>query len=377
MPSKRGNSEGSLTKRPDGRWEARITLSDGSRKSFYAKTRQEAARRLAAAMRDRDQGLPITGERQTVTQFLSVWLETIKPTVGVATWKRYEEIVRIHLAPSIGAHSLAKLSPQSVQTLYSAKLEAGLSTTTVHHIHAVLHLALESAVSLDLVARNVSERVTVPKMGRHEMEVLSPEQSRTLLTAINGDELEALYVLALTTGMRQGELLALKWRDIDLDTGWLRIHTTVRKLHGRFIYAPPKTKRSRRAVALTAMAVESLKQHRVRQARAKALVGPAWQENDLVFADAVGGPLEGRHMLRHYFRPLLERAGLPSIRFHDLRHTTATLLLAQGVHPKVVSEMLGHTTIGITLDTYSHVLPQMQRDAATTLDRLLSRDEQE
>lgn len=125
------------------------------------------------------------------------------------------------------------------------------------------------------------------------------------------------------------------------------------------------------------MAVESLKQHAARQAKSRALVGPAWQENDLVFADAVGGPLEGRHALRHYFRPLLECAGLPRIRFHDLRHTRATLLLAQAVHPKVVSEMLGHTTIGITLDTYSHVLPQMQCDAATTLDRLLSRDAQE
>jgi integrase len=312
-----------------------------------------------------------------VAQFLLGWLETIKPTVGVVTWKRYEEIVRLHLIPSIGSHSLGRLSPQSVQTLYAAKLEAGLSTTTVHHIHAALHLALESAVSLDLVTRNVSERVTAPKMRRHEMEVLSPEQSRMLLNAISGDELEALYVLALTTGMRQGELLALKWRDIDLDAGWLRIHSTVRKLRGAFIYAPPKTKRSRRAVALTAMAVESLKQHRIRQARAKALVGPAWQENDLVFTDTVGGPLEGRHLLRHHFRPLLQRAGLPPSRFHDLRHTTATLLLAQGVHPKVVSEMLGHTTIGITLDTYSHVLPQMQREAATTLDRLLNRDEPE
>jgi integrase len=375
MPSKRGNSEGSLTKRADGRWEARISLSDGTRKSFYAKTRQEAARRLAEAMRDRDRGLPITGERQTVAQFLSVWLETIRPTVGVGTWKRYEEIVRLHLIPAIGAHSLAKLSPQNVQALYAAKLEAGLSTTTVHHIHAALHLALESAVSLDLVARNVTDRVTAPKMRRHEMEVLSPKQSRTLLNAISGDELEALYVLALTTGMRQGELLALKWRDIDLDAEWLRIHATVRKLRGAFIYAPPKTKRSRRGVALTTMAIEALKRHGVRQAEAKAIVGPAWQDNDLVFADAVGGPLEGRHVLRHYFRPLLQAAGLPPIRFHDLRHTTATLLLAQGIHPKVVSEMLGHTTIGITLDTYSHVLPEMQREAATSLDQLLSQEE--
>jgi integrase len=375
MPTKRGNSEGSLTKRPDGRWEARISLPDGTRKSYYTKTRQEAARRLAEAMRARDQGLPITGERQTVAQYLSAWLDTIKPTVGVGTWKRYEEIVRLHLIPAIGSQSLAKLSPQSVQALYAAKLEAGLSTTTVHHIHAALHLALESAVSLDLVARNVTNRVTAPKMRRHEMDVLSPQQSRVLLAAISGDELEALYVLALTTGMRQGELLALKWHDIDLGAGWLRIHATVRKLRGVFIYAPPKTKRSRRGVALTTKAIEALKRHKEHQEQAKVLVGPAWKDGDLVFADAVGGPLEGRHVLRHYFRPLLQRAGLPPIRFHDLRHTTATLLLAQGIHPKVVSEMLGHTTIGITLDTYSHVLPEMQREAATSLDRLLNQEE--
>lgn len=374
MSKKRGNSEGSIVKRPDGRWEARLTLPDGRRKSFYAKTRQEAARRLAEAVRDRDRGLPIAGERQTVAQFLATWLDIIKPTIGVSTWKRYEEIVRLHLAPKLGMHSLAKLTPQHVQALYASKLETGLSSTTVHHIHAALHVALESAVSLDLVARNVADRVTPPQMRRHEMAVLSPWQSRALLGAIASDEFEALYVLALTAGMRQGELLALRWRDLDLDAGWLHIHVTVRKLRGQFIYAPPKTKRSRRAVALTSLAVAALQRHRVRQAEAKTMVGPAWQDNDLVFVDAVGGPLDGKHLLRHYFRPLLQRAGLPAIRFHDLRHTTATLLLAQGIHPKVVSEMLGHTTIGITLDTYSHVLPEMQREAASSLERLLSQE---
>ena len=208
-------------------------------------------------------------------------------------------------------------------------------------------------------------------MRRYEVAVLSPEQSRALLAAISADELEALYVLALTTGMRQGELLALKWRDLDLDGGQLHVRTTVRKLRGQFLYAPPKTKRSRRAVALTSMAVEALERHRLRQAEMQSAAGSAWQEHDLVFSDALGCPLEGRYVLRHHFRPLLRRAGLPVIRFHDLRHTTATLLLAQGVHPKVVSEMLGHTTIGITLDIYSHVLPEMQREAAHTLDLLL------
>jgi len=166
MGAKRGNSEGSIVKSPDGRWEARITLPEGKRKSFYAKTRQEAARRLAEALRDRDRGLPVLGERQTVAQFLAEWRNIVKPSVGVGTWKTYEEIVRLHLTPVLGAYSLAKLTPQHVQALYSAKLEAGLSPTTVHHIHATLHAALELAVSLDLVVRNVADRVTPPKMRR-------------------------------------------------------------------------------------------------------------------------------------------------------------------------------------------------------------------
>src|SRR5262249_10221828 len=157
MPTKRGNSEGSITRRPDGRWEARITLEGGKRKSFYAKTRQEAARRLAEALRDRDRGLPIVGERQTLAQFLASWLHIVKPTLAPRTWRWYEEIVRVHLSPALGQLALSKVTPQQVQSFYAIKLDAGLSTTTVHHIHATLHRALESAVSLDLVARNVAD----------------------------------------------------------------------------------------------------------------------------------------------------------------------------------------------------------------------------
>jgi integrase len=310
-----------------------------------------------------------------MAQFLTSWLGIVKPTVGVGTWKWHEEIVRLHLVPAFGTLAIGKLSPQQVQTLYANKLNAGLSTTTVRHIHAVLHRALETAVALDLVTRNVADRAKAPRMRRHEMEALTPEQSRALLQAVAVDPLEALYVLAITTGMRQGELLGLKWRDVDLDAAWLRIRETVRKLHGEFVFTPPKTERSRRGVALTSMAVAALRRHQVRQEEAKATAGLAWQVNDFVFPDTIGGPMEGRHVLRHYFRPMLRSAGLPPIRFHDLRHTTATLLLGQGIHPKVVAEMLGHTTIGITLDTYSHVLPEMQREATRVLDRLLSPDE--
>jgi integrase len=218
MAGRRGNKEGSLRKRPDGRWEARITLSDGSRKSFYGTTRQGAAKLLAAAVRDQNVGLPIVGEKQTLEQFLVHRLEVVKPSIKPRTHRLYEMFVRVHIVPALGATVLSRLSPQQVQTFYTGRLEAGLSSTSVRHIHNMLHRALDAALRLGLVQRNVSELIDPPRMRHYEMTVFSPEQVRMFLATARNDRYYALYVLALTTGMRQGELLALKWRDVDLDT---------------------------------------------------------------------------------------------------------------------------------------------------------------
>jgi integrase len=311
------------------------------------------------------------GEKQTLGQYLASWLKMIEPTIDPRTFVRYEILVRVHIVPKLGNTSLAKLGPQQVQTLYAEKLAEGLARATVVMIHAVLHRALETAVRMDLVLRNVAKRSDVPKKRSVAMQVLTPEQVSTFLVAIVESRFEALYVLAVTTGMRQGELLALKWDSIDLDRATLEVRATVKKVYGKFIFTVPKTERSRRKVALTTLAVEALRRHRAKQHAERLVLGPAWHDEGLVFPNKIGKVMDRIDLVRRDYLPLLAQAGLPSLRFHDLRHTAATMLLRQGIHPKVVSELLGHSQIAITLDTYSHVLPDMQREATVALDRLL------
>jgi integrase len=237
--------------------------------------------------------------------------------------------------------------------------------------HAELHRALRAALRLGLVQRNVTELVDAPRMVRHDMDTFSPEEARRLLATARGDRFEALYVLALSTGMRQGELLALRWRDADLAAGTLRVTSTLQNIRGTLVIADPKTASSRRQIALSPTAVEVLRRHRVLQADERTRLGAGWHELDLVFPNTIGKPMDGIHLLQRNYLPLLEQAGLKRIRFHDLRHTAATLLLLSGIHPKVVSEMLGHADVTITLKLYSHVLPHMQHAAAAAMEQLL------
>ena len=371
MSSRRGSNEGTITKRADGRWEARITLENGKRKCFYARSRQEVAGRLSEALRDQAKGLPIVGEKQTLAQYLASWLEIAKLTIRASTWWRYEELTRVHILPTLGSLPLSRLTAQHANALYAAKLGEGLSPTTVRYIHVTLHRALGEALRLGLVQRNVTDFASPPRKSRRKMQVLSPEQARMLLRAAADDPLEALYLLAFTTGMRQGELLSLKWTDVDLEAAHVQVRSSLRKGKEGFVFSEPKTSSSRRKVALTATAVVALERHRERQLEQRMAYGPLWQNHDLVFPDTLGMPFNGVTLLRREFVPLLKRAGLPMMRFHDLRHTAATLMLLKGVHPKIVSEMLGHASVSITLDLYSHVLPNMQREAAETMDRLL------
>ncbi len=235
----------------------------------------------------------------------------------------------------------------------------------------MIRRALVDAVRWGLVMRNVAALVTAPRRARSEIRALTPDQARLLLAVAEGDRLGALYMMALTTGMREGELLALRWRDVNLEVALAAVRSTLYRGDGKLRLGEPKTARSRRSVHLTSEAVAALRRHRERQSAERLRLGPAWEDNDLVFANEVGRLVEPQNMLRRSFVPLLERAGLPRIRFHDLRHSTATLLLGAGVHPKIVSEMLGHATVAITLDTYSHVTPAMHRGAAAAMSSLL------
>jgi integrase len=370
---KRGNGEGGITHLSDGRWQARITLEGGGRKAFYGATRAEAAAKLTAALRDRDKGLPIVAEKQTVENYLLNWLESVKPAIRPRTWQRYGELLTLHVVPTLGKTTLARLTAQQVQVLYGYKLGTGLSRTTVHHLHAVLHRALAQAERLGLVARNVCDLVEAPRMAEREMQVLARGQVRHLLDMANDDRLAALYVLAVSTGMRQGELLALRWRDVDFATGSVQVRATMQRTREYGLtLAPPKTKQSRRRIRLGTVALEALRTHRTRQVEERLKSGPAWDGTlDLVFANEIGRPIEPQNLVRRSFYPLLQRAALPRIRFHDLRHTAATLLLSSGINPKIVSEMLGHASITITLGIYSHVLPEMQAQAAAAMDAAL------
>ena len=372
---RRGHGEGTIYEQ-DGRWRAVVDLGfeNGKRKRKYlsGKTKREVLQKLAQKQQAHAQGLPLPAERQTVGPYLERWLSDVaEPSVRLSTFVRYRELLRLHAIPVIGSRPLTKLSPQDVQALYSQKLREGLSAQTVVHIHRVLHRALVQAVRWNLVARNVCDLVDPPRVSRREVRPLDAEQSRRFLTAAESDPFHALYVLAITTGMRQGELLGLRWSDLDLEAGALSVRRTAGRVRNLGIREDgPKTEKGRRSIRLTRAAVAALRANRVRQNEERLRAGGAWQDRDLVFPNAIGGPFNSLTLLRRFYR-LLDSASLPRVRFHDLRHGTASLLLALGEHPKVVQELLGHSTIGITMDLYSHVAPSLQEATIERLGRLL------
>lgn len=377
MNGRRGHGEGGISHRKDGRWEARIDLGyeNGKRrrKAIYGKTRKEVAQKLHAALKAKQDGVIFVPENQNVATYLADWLEAVRPTVRERTHHRYEQYVRLHIVPTLGKVRLAKLTPQHLRSLYSSKLAEGLSPTTVVHLHRVLHGALKQAGRWDLVPRNVADLVDPPRMNRAEMATLSAIEVRRLFEVARSHRLEALFVVAITTGMRQGELLALHWRDLDLDAGTVKVRGSLQRMRdNRLAIVEPKTAKSRRLITLSETGIEALRRHRARQATERLRLGPAWVDEDLVFTNMVGRPVSATNLLHRDFYPLLERAGLPKVRFHDLRHTAATLLLEGNVNTKVVSEMLGHTQVGVTMDLYQHVTPTMQQHAADTFDALLA-----
>lgn len=380
--ARRGHGDGSIYLRSDGRWAASISLGNGKRKTFYGKSRKEVQQQLTKALHEQQQGTLITTPQQQVGQFLTRWLEDVhRQSIRLRTYERYEEIVRLHLVPGVGHHQLQKLAPQHLQAFYTQKLKEGLSPTTVASFHNVLHKALQTAVRWNLVARNVCDLVTPPRRKRFEIQPLSSEQAQLLLAAARGQRLEALIVLALCTGMRRGELMGLKWRDINFTTGTLQVRRILTRVPRRarqpggpaYVEAEPKTDKGRRGILLPALALEALKGHRVRQLEEKLKAGPAWQEHDYVFCTSVGTHLNPTRDMLDLLKELLKKAGLPEIRWHDLRHSLATVLLGLGTNPKIVQEVLGHAAISMTMDIYSHVLPTMQQEAMGRLNEALQK----
>jgi integrase len=305
-----------------------------------------------------------------LADYLDRWLEdSVRDSVKQRTFENYAYVVRLHLAPILGHLKLKALS--HVQGLYRSKLDSGLSRRTVQLIHTTLHKALKQAVRWGLVPRNVTEAVTSPKPNKKEIHPLTPRQARTLLDAVKGERFQALYVLAVTAGLRRGELLGLRWGDVDLERGYVQVRQQlIRTTEQGLTFTSPKGGKSR-SVRLTASAVKALESHRERQLEEKLRLAGLWNENGLVFTTAIGTLVDGDNLVKRSFTPLVDRTRLFQIRFHDLRHTFATLLLTRGTHPKVVQEMLGHADISQTMDTYSHVLPDMQKGAVGEIERVL------
>jgi integrase len=372
---KRGHHEGSIFQRKDGRWAATIHLGyrngKRQRKTFYGETRAAVSKQLTVALRDHEQGLPVAVERQTVAQFLDRWLEDCaKPAVRVKTYTSYAQTARLYLKPKIGHHQLAKLAPQHLQEMMK-ELTEEVSAHTAAYARTVLRIALGEALKWGLVARNVASLVDPPRRQRLRVNPFTPEEAHAFLQAIKGDRLEALFSVPLAMGLRQGEALGLRWTDIDFEARLLKLERQLQRENGKLTLTELKSESSRRTLPLPETVVTALRAHRIRQLEEKMLAGKRWQENGLVFTSTVGTPLDARNLLRKY-HAARERAGLRHQRYHDLRHCAGSLLLAQGVPPKTISEILGHSDIRLTLNTYAHVMPVMKREAADLMDAILS-----
>lgn len=363
--AKRANGEGSIYQRKsDGKWVGSISLEDGKRKVFYGKTKTEVREKLNEAIYAQQKGMLSTGPNISIQEFLENWLDNIhKPTIRLSTYQNYRKLLDNYLLPGLGKLKLQKLTPQQVQAFYSKKINEGLSPKTVNNIHGVLHKALDNAVKWNILPRNVCDAVTPPRIPRQELNFLTAQQAQVLLKEVKAHRLEALLTLAITTGMRRGELLALRWQDINFEDGNLQVKRAVSYLkeYG-YVESEPKTSRSRRTIMLPAFVIDILIQHRERQEEQKKVAGKAWIDKGLVFTNAWGDYYSPSTMLK-VFKRFLESIGLPDMRFHDLRHSAATILLAMKVHPKIVQEILGHSQITTTMDIYSHAMPSLQEDA--------------
>jgi len=371
MGARRRNREGSIYCRKDGTWVGVASLADGRRKYLYGASEEEVRRKLSGVLRTLESGQVADARGLKVGTFLDQWLaDVVKPTVRPWTFAGYEVHVRLHLKPALGRIPLERLTPLHVQQMVNAKTREGLKPKSIRYIRGTLRSALNHAVKWGLIPKNPATLVDTPRVEQFEISPLTPDEARRFLASLKGDRLEALYSVALTMGLRQGEALGLRWQDVDLRLGYLRVNKQLQRINGAFELLEPKTRRSKRTIALPKSIAEKLIAHRARQLDEQAAVREKWQESDLVFTTPTGRPLDGT-VVTHQFHRHLARTGLAQRRFHDLRHSCATLLLVQGVSPRVVMDVLGHSQIGLTMNTYAHVIPEMRKEAAERMEELI------
>jgi integrase len=376
---KRATGESSIYQDEDGRWHGFVSMGKKEngrrdRRHVSAAKRVDVVAKVRALEAKRDAGMvDAAGRAPTVGEWLDHWLDNIAARkVRARTLESYRSTVRLHLRPGIGHYRLDRLQPEHLERLYGALADKGLSPASILRAHRVLSRSLRVAAQRGKVARNVATLVDPPAAKRPETALpLSAQEARKVMTAAMSHRNAARWTVALAVGLRQSEALALRWADVDLDKGTLTVRRGLHRVSGQgLVYEEPKADRSRRTLALPAQLVDALRAHRAAQLEERIAAGPLWQDHDLVFAQPNGRPIERKSDWRAW-KALLSDAGVREVRLHDGRHTAATLLLSEGVHPRVVMEVLGHAQMRTTTDTYSHVMPALGRDAADRMGKAL------
>ena len=383
---KRGQNEGSIYQRKDGRWAGAVSLGYGKRKTVYGRTAEETREKLDQIKSNLKLGITLAPERTTVAEVCGLWLDAKRETVRPKTYESYSGLLRKHVLPNIGRLRLSNLTPGQLERFYVERL-AIVSPKTTRNLHIVLRQMLDWAVRRDLVARNPARLVSkdeLPRVPKYQVTVFSPQQARDLIDASKGTESEALITLAISIGARVGELIGISWDKFtfsedsygNVTGGRVRIDRALQYVDGEPRFFDPKTEAGRRTIELPTVSIPSLLRQREKQREDAKRARKGWRnEFNLVFTTETGHPLNRNMVLRRYLRPLLAKSDLPErTRFHDLRHACASLLLAQGTPIPVVSKMLGHANSSVTMSVYSHALPNSQTVAATNMDKLLRGD---
>lgn len=369
---RRGKGDGNVSQRKDGRWSAYITVPGHGRRYVYGKTQKEAISELRLLQRRSAEGRAVGSSRLRLEAFLDSWLVAVEPNLRAQSLRRYRQVLKDHIVPALGARPLTRLEPEELQRLYAAKIRAGLSPATVRMIHFVLHRALRDAVRWGRCGHNPADQVDPPRLPRKEAAVLGIDEVRAVLDEAIGHPFELLFRTAIMTGLRRGELLALRWRDIELERGVIIVRGTLQPSPAGHppLIAEPKSASSRRTLAIDADLVARLASHRRAWPSLWDGHGGPPGPDDFVFVSATGRPISPSSLLLSWSR-LLRRTGVSHVPFHATRHTAATLMLGAGVSPRVASERLGHATVAMTLDRYSHVSDSLRRDAAEAVQTLV------
>ena len=363
MVKRRSKGEGTIYQNAKGLWVAQVTLPNGKRKVKYSKTQKVVKDWLLGQRKALEEGNWVDNDKVTLSAFLDRYMMDVAAhTLRPKTIESYEYLIRMHIKPEIGSIKLTALRPDHLQNLYSLKLNQGLSKRTVQYTHAIIHKSLQQAMKWGLVSRNVADLAEPPTVKRKTPQTLTLEQIKQLLAVLKEDRLYSLYALAVGCGLREGELLGLYWEDIDFYSGTLHVQRAVQqlKITGLSI-TEPKSEKSRRTIAVPGFALDILWNYKEKTGKLSGLVFPT----------SNGTPISPRNLVRHY-KAALVKAGLPDLPFHSLRHSFASIQLLAGTNPKIVQEALGHSQISLTLDTYSHVIPSLQHEAAEKMNELFS-----